>query len=114
LLYELKQGPNEAEIIAQARRFNMPLPEKIRNKPRLRFGLDLYWKAFSDLSSDRAIGMSEGPISWRAIHLWGKRNNIVGDDFERLVSILRTMDDAYLKFRSEDTKDRSITKDNKT
>ena len=111
MLYELRQGPNEAEIVEQARRLSMPLPDKIRNKPRLRYGLDLYWKAFADLSSDRMMGMTEGPISWRSIHAWGERNCILGDDFERLVSIVRTMDETYLKFRSSESKDKSITKD---
>lgn len=75
----------------------MPLPQSIRDKPKILVGLELYWKAFSDLSSDREIGMGIGPVPWRAIHEWGLRHNIVGDDFERLVLMVRGLDAVYIE-----------------
>ena len=78
----------------------MPLPEKIKNRPEVPVGLDLYWKAFSDLNSDRQIGMSEGPIPWSAIHRWGFRQGIWGEEFERLSAVIQGMDMAFLDFRA--------------
>ena len=82
----------------------MPLPDKIKNKPEIRIGLDLYWKAFQDLSSDRDIGMGVGPIPWSAMHSWGARNRIRGDDFERLVMVLRGLDNIYMEKQGKKTK----------
>lgn len=75
----------------------MPVPDRFKNKPVLRSGLELYWKAFQDLSSDRDIGMGVGPIPWSAIHSWGARNHIWGDDFERLVMMVRGLDAVFME-----------------
>ncbi len=82
----------------------MPLPDKIKNKPKILVGLEIYWKAFSDLSSDRDVGMGIGPIPWRAIHEWGLRNNIRGDDFERLVLMVRGLDAVYIEKQAKKSK----------
>jgi hypothetical protein len=76
---------------------NMPLPDKIKNRPKLRPGLDLYWRAFWEMSSDREIGMGVGPIPWRTVNDWCLRNDIWGEDFERLLTILRGMDGEFMK-----------------
>ena len=82
----------------------MPLPDKIKNKPEVKFGLELYWKAFQDLSSDRDVGMGVGPIPWSAMSTWGARNHIWGDDFERLVMVLRGMDSIYMDKQGKKSK----------
>ncbi len=82
----------------------MPVPDKIKNKPEIKTGLDLYWKAFQDLSSDRDIGMGVGPIPWSAIHSWAARNHIWSDDFERLVLVLRGLDNIYMEKQGKKTK----------
>jgi hypothetical protein len=82
----------------------MPLPDKIANKPTIKIGLDLYWKAFQDLSSDRDIGMGVGPIPWSSIHEWGRRNHIYGDDFERLVQVIRGLDAVFMEKQGKKVK----------
>jgi hypothetical protein len=82
----------------------MPLPDKIKNKPEVKLGLELYWKAFQDLSSDRDIGMGVGPIPWSSMNEWGARNHIRGDDFERFVAVLRGMDSIYMDKQSKKAK----------
>lgn len=82
----------------------MPLPDKIANKPEIKTGLELYWKAFQDLSSDRDVGMGVGPIPWSAMSTWGARNHIRGDDFERLVLVLRGLDSIYMDKQSKKSK----------
>ena len=88
----------------------MPLPEKIKNKPTLNAGLDFYWKAFADLSTDRDMGMGEGLIPWTSVHFWGLRHQVTGDDFERLWLIIRGTDSVYIEKRNL----RSKTKMGKT
>lgn len=93
----------------------MPIPDKFRDKPTVKSGLELYWKAFQDLSSDRDIGMGIGPIPWSSIHTWGSRNHIVGDDFERLVLMIRGLDAVYMdkqatKSKGKIGKTKSFTK----
>lgn len=80
---------------------NMPLPDAIANKPDITAGLDVYWQAFTDLNTSRELGMAEGPIPWTAMDQWATRHRIVGEDFDRLVIILRGMDATYLKHRSK-------------
>lgn len=58
-------------------------------------------EAFGALSCDRQIGMGRGPIPWSSIHLYGERCGLVKDDFDRLVRILRAMDEAYLAYFKE-------------
>ncbi len=87
----------------------MPVPEALEDKPELEQGLAFYWYAFWQLSTDRQLGMSEGPIPWSAIDRWSQRHDIDGDEFDRLVIMLKHMDVVYLKHRSKAQK-KSIAK----
>lgn len=100
----MEQGKSEAAIIAMARKTGMPLPDKIANKPELIGGLEIYWKAFVELSSDRQIGMAEGPIPWSSMNMWAIRHGIYGDDFDRFIAILRSLDEAYLQKQNKSRK----------
>ncbi len=82
----------------------MPLPDKIANKPVLRAGLGAYHKAFTELTTDRALGMAEGPIPWTAINAYGYRHGYTEDEFDRLVAIITGLDNAYLKHRNNKQK----------
>jgi len=104
LFYEMEQGKTEAAIIELARKTGMPLPDKIANKPQLIGGLELYWKAFVELSSDRAISMAEGPIPWSSMNSWALRHGIYGNDFDRFVAVVRGVDEAYLQKRGKSKK----------
>lgn len=100
----MQQGKFEEKIREQARLTGNKLPPSIQNKPQLTIGLDLYWKAFVDLSADREIGMAEGPIPWSAVHLWAQRRGIHGDDFERLWFIIHDMDVVYMEHQGKEAK----------
>ena len=82
----------------------MPVPSKIANRPEIKPGLELYWKAFQDLSSDRDVGMGIGPIPWVSVHAWGARNHIWGDNFERLVMVIRGLDSIYMDKQGKKSK----------
>ena len=83
---------------------NMPLPDKIANKPILRDGLGVYHKAFTELTTARTLGMAEGPIPWTAIDAYGYRHGYIEDEFDRLVAVITGMDNAYLKHRNDKQK----------
>lgn len=100
----MRQGTNEVKIIAQAKTMGMSLPAAIKNKPQLRIGLDFYRRAFWDCSTDRDLGMAEGPIPWTSIDKWAQRYDVVGDDFDRLVQMLRAMDNIYIEERAKQSK----------
>ena len=101
----MQQGQHEAKIVEQAQKLRMPLPDAIKNKPRLRPGLEVYYMAFWECSTDRQLGMAEGPIPWTAINAWAIRHGFVGaEEFDRLVRIIKMMDVAYIEHRTKDVK----------
>jgi hypothetical protein len=77
----------------------MPLPQKFIDKPKLTPGLEFYWRAFWELSTCRAIGMSEGPVPWTAMDRYALRYELEEEDFDRFVLIMKGMDIVYIKIR---------------
>lgn len=100
----MEQGVHEEKLRQIAKATGMPLPDKIKNKPELIHGLEFYWKAFTELTADRNIGMGEGPIPWTAMNQWAIRYNIRGDEFDRFISIIREVDTAYMELRNKEHK----------
>jgi hypothetical protein len=56
----------------------------------------LEWEAFTQLSTDRPVGLSRGAIPWSSIDRYAARHGIDGDDFNRFCVLIRAMDGAYL------------------
>lgn len=88
-------GEHEEKLIEQMVRDGAPLPDHIQNAPTLTNGLQLYYNAFQDLSSCRAIGMSLGPIPWTALDQFCERYEIDGDQREDFFYHVSTLDEAY-------------------
>ncbi len=63
--------------------------------------LQFEWSAFRSLSTDRQIGMGLGPISWSSIDRFASRYGLVGDDFDRLCSLMQAMDAAYRDYHQK-------------
>lgn len=99
MLWQMEHGEHEKTIVEQCRINKMPLPDFLKDKPEIKFGLEFYWKAFWELSTCRAIGMGEGPIPWGAMNDYAERHGIYGDEFDRFVLIIKGMDAAYLEHR---------------
>lgn len=74
----------------------MPIPEKIKNAPSLFMGLELYFTAFTDLTSSR----TDGPISWLSISDYCIVNEIEGEQRDDLFYFVTNMDSKYLKWCS--------------
>ena len=92
----MTQGPFEQNIIEQCVRSGRPLPAKIKNAPTLHGGLELFYKAFLDLTSCRSIGEAYGQIPWTATRDWCNEHDITGEQREDLYYLVRALDMEYL------------------
>ena len=100
-MYDLEMGGIEKNLIAQAKRFKQPLPDRIANKPRLKSGMDLFMLAFLDLQHDRAwlSGDVAQPLSitWRTICDYAEIYDITGNLLHEMLYFVRELDDAYIR-----------------
>lgn len=97
----------ERQLIDMAIKRRQPLPNKIANAPALLDGLGLYYDAFLELSTDRAVGMGIGPIPWSSINRYAECHGLVGDDdYGDLRDMVRAMDGAFLKYEAQRQKDK--------
>ena len=103
-MYLLEQGPTEQQILQQAYRSRMDLPESIKNAPQLWLGLGLYLQAWLDLNTCRSAGMSEGPIPWLAVHTYCTEFDLSDDQREAMHHHIRVMDQIYFKDRERKRK----------
>lgn len=102
----MEQGPTEAVIIKAALAGGFPLPKRIANAPELSRGLELYLKAFYDLSSCRAgTYNSEGPVPWDAIYRWAQVNKLSEEQFSDMCFMISEMDEVYLAFKARKLKE---------
>ena len=63
-------------------------------------GLELYYKAFFDLSSCRTgLHGSEGPILWTALDRWAEKYELDEEQWEDLVYYIGQMDEVKLRRR---------------
>lgn len=74
-----------------------PVPPSILNAPELRFGLEMYYGAFLDLLTCRAIGTALGPIPWTAINQYAKAYDYTDEQEDDLQFYVSRMDNAYLE-----------------
>lgn len=73
-------------------------------------GDQFYIRAFWNLGSCRAIGMSLGPIPWTALVEYGTRAGLDDEAIEIFLEIMRHLDSAYLNYQEEEaTKKRQAT-----
>jgi hypothetical protein len=83
----------------------MPLPERIANKPDVLIGLELYYVAFSDLTSCRGQGYgTEGPISWLTINQYADLQGFEGEQRQDLFYFVQHMDVVYLQYKTDKLK----------
>ena len=61
-------------------------------------------KSFHDLSTERSIGMSLGPIPWSKIVQYADRYQLEPDVTEAFVDIIRIMDVAFMKHNAGEQK----------
>ena len=67
--------------------------------------LMFYWNAFFQLTTDRQLGVSLGPIPWSVINAYAGRYGIADElEFDVLVRLIRAMDGVYLEDLNRRTK----------
>ena len=77
------------------------LPNRIQNAPELFVGLSLFFVGFMDLTDEREIGLSHGPIPWRAINDYCYAHEIIGEQREDFFFHVKRLDMVYLKWKQE-------------
>lgn len=94
----------ETQIIQQAEKHGLPLPEKIQNAPSLWPGLELYYIGFMDLMASRQSGFGIGPIWWGTIQDYCERKGLDEEQTEAMHHHIRALDEVYMKHVQQKTK----------
>lgn len=89
-------GHIERRIVEESYLRRSRLPDRILNAPQLRLGLELYYGAFSELSSCRTTGFGAGPIPWSVVQDYADTFVFDDEQTEALHYLIRKMDSAYL------------------
>lgn len=83
-------------IAAAHRAQGLPVPETCF-APELSDDLLFAYRAFYELTTDRAVGFAVGPIPFAAIDAYARRYGVDDrDEFDRLRDLVRAADEAYL------------------
>ncbi len=85
------------------------VPDAFYQQPEVFQPYMFYWTAFHELGSERQIGMGVGPIPRSAIKAYAEEFEIFGDDFDKFLSIIRTLDSEYLSLVNNIKKDKGDT-----
>ncbi|MAD98781.1 MAG: hypothetical protein Unbinned200contig1000_19 [Prokaryotic dsDNA virus sp.] len=94
----MDQGHIEEQIIKQAVRSGLPIPDRIQNAPSILPGLELYYIGFLDLTSTRSLGgFGVGPIPWLAIQKYCEVLELDDDQTAAMHHHVAEMDKAYIK-----------------
>lgn len=75
-----------------------PAPDWFYDEPLLYPGDDFFLRAFWDLSTERQLGMSVGPIPWSRIQQYGGHSSVNSDMMVVFTLVVRTMDQGYLEW----------------
>ena len=81
-----------------------PLPDRIKNAPRLKLGLALYYEAFFDLDAERKHDNSFAHIPRSAMWAYAQQYELSSEQTEDLIYLLREMDLAHIKRLEAKTK----------
>lgn len=79
----------------------MPIPDRIKNAPQLRLGLELYLQAFYDLNTCRPSGWGLMPIPWTATREYAEAFDYDEEQTERLFHHIPVMDAAFREYHSK-------------
>lgn len=80
-------------------------PAVYYDQPEIPIGYLFYWNAFSELSSERQIGMGIGPIPRSKIREFAAEYGLCSDAEEFFYNVIRAMDTEYISSVSGSKKD---------
>ena len=73
------------------------------NRPQLLPGLDFFFQAFTELQTERQIGMAAGPIPWYSIIKWAEFHGLKDpDDIDVLMRHIRSMETVQREHEAKD------------
>lgn len=107
------QGPGREKIIQQALRAGKPIPKKLEDPPEIWPHNVLYFNAFLDLNTSRALGFGAGPLTWTAIHDYCIANGFDVEQYENAHFFLRQMDTVFLGLMDKKERQRKQAQDQK-
>lgn len=90
-------GHLERNIAKQAYREGRELPDRVKNAPELKPGLELYLTAFFDLDTERHHGNGICAIPISSIAGYARIFEFDSEQTEDLFFYIREMDDAHIK-----------------
>jgi len=94
-LYSLEiNQAKEENLTKQAKRMGQPIPDRIKNKPKLTTGLNLYYDAFLELQFDRG---QNDRIPWSIIVKYAEYYDFDEIQTERLIYFIRKLDEVFIK-----------------
>ena len=83
-------------------RFEGKIPDNlIKERPVLKFGLELFYQAFFELNYDRQSGMDIGYIPWTSIRLYVEYHEFDKELSNEAFFFIRGLDNAYVKYCKE-------------
>ena len=77
------------------------IPESLLNEPVLIEGLEIYYEGFWDLSPDRPLGMSAGPIPYQSIRYYCKDLGLDEAQSDLMKKMIRKMDICFLEWQEK-------------
>lgn len=93
----LEMGGKEQNIVKQSKRDNKPIPAGVMNAPQLLPGLEMYLRAFFDLSTDRQIGFSGlGPVPYSSIAGYAESFGLDDSETYDFAYLIKQLDAAFL------------------
>ncbi len=106
LTYQQEGWASESGQYQRARGTGGRAQRFIEEEPGVERGDEFYLRAFWELSSERQFGQAIGPVPWSKIVQYGVRRNL--DDAMMVVfeSVVRNLDEAYLKWQRDQQKRR--------
>lgn len=90
-------GGLEQRLIKEARQAGNPIPDRIKNKPILKDGLEIYLDAFFDLDTERSHGMGLTRIPQSKVREYAKDHGWDKEQAYNLSYFVTFMDAEHLK-----------------
>ena len=95
-MHQLKYGASTENIRKMAARLGRTVA--LKEPPSLTIHQQLLYTAFSELGTERQLGMSEGPIPWSSMIRYAE---YYGYEPTGFCEVLRRVDYAYLEYQSK-------------
>lgn len=102
--YYLGIGKSEKNIVKQCVRTGQPIPDAILNAPALNLGLSIFFKAYTDLDSERTHYQGPTPIPWSKIKDYAAAHGFDDEETDDLFYLIKEMDNFNLNRISEKLK----------